>query len=98
MRFTAMTYNLIRVFEEVSKTQHPECIHPSDERYNKTLQKRQQAAKKRGGFVNPLFFQARITRISSYTIRFVQNAIVTGKSMVSFLCALVARLIPRTSQ
>ena len=96
MRFTAMAYNLLRVFEEVSKTQHPELMHPSDEKYNKALEKRQQAAKKRGCFVNPLFFQARIVRISSYTIRAVQNAIVIGKSMVSFLKALVARLIPKT--
>ncbi len=96
MRFTAMTYNLIRVFEEVSKIQRPEFIHPSDEKYNKALEKRQRAAKKRGCFVNPLFFQARIVRISSYTIRAVQNAIVTGRSMVNFLGALVARLIPRT--
>lgn len=96
MRFTAMAYNLVRVFEELSKTQHSEFIHPSDEKYNRALEKRQQAAKKRGGFVNPLFFQERIVRISSYTIRAVQNAMMMGKSMVSFMSALVARLIPRT--
>lgn len=95
MRLTAMSYNLMRVFEEISKIQHPEVIHPSDKKYTKALEKRQQAAKDKGCFVNPLFFQARIVRISSYTIRAVQNAIVTGKSLVSFMNDLVARLVPR---
>jgi hypothetical protein len=98
MRLTAMTYNLMRVFEEVSKKQDPELIHLSDEKYTKALEKRDQSAKKRGGFVNPLFFQARIVRISSYTIRAVQNAIITGKSLVSFLNALVAKLVSGSSQ
>ena len=96
MRLTAMSYNLIRVFEEVSKIQQPELIHPSDKKYNEALEKRQQLAQKRGYFVNPLFFQARISRISSYTIRAVQNAIITRKSLQSFMSSLVARLVPRT--
>ena len=91
-----MSYHLIRVFEEISKIHHPELIHPSDKKYSEALEKRQQIAKKRGGFVNPLFFQARITRISSYTIRAVQNSIITGKSLLSFMNSLVARLVPRT--
>ncbi len=95
MRLTAMSYNLMRVFEEVSKIQDPKLIHPSDKKYSQALEKRQQTAKKRGGFVNPLFFQARIVRISSYTIRAVQNAIITGKSLASLMNALVARLVPR---
>ena len=95
MRLTAMSYNLMRVFEEISKKQYPDLIHPSDKKYTKALEKRQQAAKKRGCFVNPLFFQPRIVRISSYTIRAVQNAIITGKSLLSFMGALVARLVPR---
>lgn len=95
MRLTAMTYNLMRVFEEVSKVQAPELIHPSDKKYTKALEKRDQKAKKEGGFVNPLHFQSRIVRISSYTIRLVQNAIMTGKSLVSVIEALVARLIPQ---
>jgi hypothetical protein len=98
MRLTAMSYNLMRVFEEVSKVQDPTLIHPSDKKYRKALERRQRVAKKRGGFVNPLFFQARIVRISSYTIRAVQNAIITGKSLVRFMDALVARLIPRSHQ
>ncbi|WP_221902178.1 hypothetical protein [Bathymodiolus platifrons methanotrophic gill symbiont] len=51
-----------------------------------------------GGFVNPLFFNERIARISSYTIRAVQNAIMTGKSLSSFINALVAKLVPRVNQ
>ena len=96
---TAMTYNLMRVnlmrvFEEVSKTQKPSLTHPSDKKYTKILEKRQEKAKKNGGFVNPLFFQARIVRISSYTIRAVQNAIITGMSLASLMAALIARLAP----
>jgi hypothetical protein len=95
MRLTAMSYNLLRVFEEVSKIQDPALIHPSDKKYTETLKKKQQASEKKGGFVNPLFYQKRIARISSYTIRAVQNAIITGKSLVSFMGDLVARLVPR---
>ena len=95
MRLTAMSYNLLRMVEELSKIQDPELIHPSDKKYTEALEKRQQAAQKWGGFVNPLFFNERIVRISSYTIRAVQNAIMTGKSLCSFLNALVARLVPR---
>ena len=95
MRLTAMSYNLMRVFEEISKIQQPELIQPSDKKYNETLEKRQQLTQKQDCFVNPLFFQARITRISSYTIRAVQNAILTGTSLHSFMSSLVARLVPR---
>ena len=95
MRLTSMTYNLMRVFEEISKTQDPERTHPSDKKYTKALEKRNQVAKKRGDFVNPLFFQSRIVRISSYTIRAVQNAIMTGKSLVWVMTALVDRLVSR---
>ena len=41
MRLTAMSYNLMRVFEEVSKIQQPELIHPSDKKYSEALEKRQ---------------------------------------------------------
>ncbi len=95
MCLTSITYNLMRVFEEVSKIQDPELIHPSDKKYTKALEKRDQIAQKRGGFVNPLFFQSRIVRISSYTIRAVQNAIMTGKSLVWVMDALVAQLVSR---
>ncbi len=95
MRLTAMSYNLLRVFEEVSKTQDSELIHPSEKKYTEALKKRQQASDKKGGFVNPLFFQERITRISSYTIRAIQNAIITRKSLVGFMDDLVAQLVPR---
>ncbi len=89
-----MAYNLMRVYEEVSKIQDPELIHPSDKKYNKALEKRQQRAQKNGGFVNPLLFLERIARISSYTIRAVQNAIITGRPLADLLSALMARLVP----
>ena len=95
MRLTAMTYNLLRLFEEVSKIQSPELIHPSDKKYTKALEKREVKARERGGFVNPLFFHARIVRISSYTIRAVQHAILTGKSIASLMSNLMAKLVPR---
>ncbi|WP_221896400.1 hypothetical protein [Bathymodiolus japonicus methanotrophic gill symbiont] len=53
MRLTAMSYNLMRVFEEISKTQQPELIHPSDKKYSEALEIRQQQAQKRDRFVNP---------------------------------------------
>ena len=94
MRLTTMTYNLMRVCEEISKIQNPTLIHPSDKKYTKALEKRQKIAKEKGGFVNPLLFQARIARIRSYTIRAVQNAIVTGMSLFDLMRALMARLVP----
>jgi hypothetical protein len=95
MRLTSMTYNLMRVFEEVSKSKNPELIHPSDEKYTKELKKRDRAAKKEGRFINPLFYQERISRICSHTIRAVQNAIMTGKSLAWVIKALAAKLILR---
>jgi hypothetical protein len=95
MRFTAMAYNIMRIFEEISKAKHPECIHPSDRKYNKVLDKRQKIAEQKGGFVNPLFFYARITRICSFTIRSLQNAIMTGRSLMSIMDSLVRHLKPR---
>jgi hypothetical protein len=97
MRLTAMTYNLMRVFEEISKINTPELIHPSDQKYTKALEKREVEARKKGGFVNPLFFHARIVRICSYTIRAIQNAIITGKSLTSLMLALVNHLVPKVS-
>lgn len=94
MRLTAMTYNLMRVFEEISKIQDPALIHPSDKKYTQALEKRQVIAQKNGGFVNPLFFHKRIVRISSFTIRAVQNAIITEMSLASFMSVLIARLVP----
>ncbi|WP_221893850.1 hypothetical protein [Bathymodiolus japonicus methanotrophic gill symbiont] len=76
------------------KTQQPELIHPSDKKCA-TLLRYAATAQKRDRFVNPLFFQARISRISSYTIRAVQNAIITGMSLQCFMSSLVARLVSR---
>ena len=85
----------MRVFEEISKRHDPDLIHPADKKYAKALEKRQQEASKLGCFVNPLLFQPRIARISSYTIRAAQNAIITGKRWQSFMEELVDQLIPR---
>jgi len=94
MRLTTMAYNLMRVCEEISKIQDPDLIHPSDKKYNKALEKRQISAKKKGTFVNPLLFLKRIVRISSYTIRAVQNAIITRKPLTDLMRDLMARLVP----
>lgn len=95
MRFTAMAYNLLRVFEEITKQHDPECIHPADKKYTEALKKRQQMANQQGRFVNPLLFQPRIARISSYTIRAAQSAIITGKSYLSFMKKLADQLVSR---
>ncbi len=95
MRLTSMTYNLMRVFEEVSKILEPDLIHPSDKKYTKELEKRNEDAKEIGGFVNPLLYKPRIVRISSYTIRAIQNAIMAGKTLVWLINSLVARLVSR---
>ncbi len=93
MRLTAMTYNLMRVFEEASKAKEPEKVHRSDLKYTKSLKKRDVAASKIGGFVNPLFFYARVTRISSFTIRVVQGSVLIGKSLGWLINSLATNLI-----
>ena len=95
MRLTAMSYKLMRVFEEVSKIQQPDLIHPSDKKYNEALEQWGRFGRIPAFLLNPLFFQERITRISSYTIRAVQNAILTGTSLQAFMRSLVARLVPQ---
>ena len=95
MRLTVMSNNLMRVLEETSKQDAPELIHPSDKKYYEALEEKQLTARKQGRFVNPLFFQARITRISSFTIRTAQSAIITGRSLVDVLRSLIRQLVPR---
>ena len=95
MRLTAMTYNLVRTFEELSKVQDPALIHPAEKKYTKTLEKRQQQAKKIGRIINPLLFQARIARISSSTFNSFRNAIIKGKSLLGFMTTLLGRLVFR---
>jgi hypothetical protein len=94
MHLTTMAYNLMHVCEEISKIQDPKLVYPSDKKYTQSLEKRQKKAKKKGDFVNPLLFLERIARISSYTIRAFQNAIITGKPLVDLMQALMARLVP----
>ncbi|MCF6300931.1 MAG: transposase [Proteobacteria bacterium] len=98
MRFTAMAYNIMRVFEETSKANSPECIHPSDKKYDEALDKRQKIAQDKGRFVNPLFFHARIARICSFTFRSIQNAIMTGKLIIAIMDSLVRHLRPRVAE
>jgi phage I-like protein len=74
MRFTAMAYNIMRIFEEISKAKNPDRIHPSDKKYNEALKKRQAIAGEKGGFVKPLFLHARIVRVCSFTIRALYKA------------------------
>lgn len=95
MRFTAMAYNFLRVFEEINKQHDPEWIHPAEKKYTKALEKQQPVAEQQGCFVNPLHFQSRIARISSYTIRAVQSARIAGKQYLSFMRKLSAQLVPR---
>jgi hypothetical protein len=57
MRLTSMSYNLMRVLEEISKTQDPELIHPSDKKYTKALEKREQVAKKEAALLIRYFFR-----------------------------------------
>jgi hypothetical protein len=98
MRFTAMAYNIMRVFEETSKAMQPERIHPSDKKYNDALEKRAMIAQEKGRFINPLFFHTRIARICSFTIRSVQNAIMTGKSLMAVMSSLVRHLKLRVTK
>jgi hypothetical protein len=98
MRFTAMAYNIMRIFEEISKAKNPERIHPSDKKYNEALDKREKIAQEKGRFVNPLFFHARIARICSFTIRSLQNAIMTGKSLIAIMGSLARHLKPRMTE
>jgi len=95
MRLTAMAYNLIRTFEEMSKKQNLELIHPAEKKYTKDLEKRQLEANKLGHFVNPLLFKARIARISSSTFRSFQSAIIKGNSLLSFMRRLAKRFVSR---
>ena len=85
----------MRIFEEISKAKNPERIHSSDKKYNEALDKRQKIAQEKGRFVNPLFFHARIVRICSFTIRSLQNAIMTGRSLIAIMNSLARHLKPR---
>ncbi|MCL1127972.1 hypothetical protein [Shewanella surugensis] len=50
-----MSYNLMRVFEEISKIQDPELIDPSDEKYTKELKVRDSSAKTEGDLLTHYF-------------------------------------------
>lgn len=95
MRLTAMTYNLMRLFEEKSKKYDSTLIHPAEIKYKNDLLERQKIAEENGNFVNPLHFLHRIARISSSTIRTVNNAILVKMTFREFMEILVAKLILR---
>ncbi len=95
MRLTAMTYNLMKLFEEKSKKYNSDLIHPAEIKYKNNLIERQNKAKDKGKFVNPLHFMHRIARISSSTIRSVNNAILTKITLREFMKRLVDKLILR---
>lgn len=86
------------VLEETSKANSPKCIHPSDKKHKQALDKRQKIAQQKDSFVNPLLFHARIARICSFTIRSVQNAIMTGKSLIAIMDILARHLKPRPNE
>lgn len=93
MRFTAMAYNQLRVLEEESKYNNPELTHPSDIKYQDVLNKRDKEARTKNCFVNPLHFKKRITRLSSFTIRTIQNAIIKGMSYKAVMNELTSKLL-----
>ena len=90
-----MTYNIMRLFEEISKKHSRDLIHPAEAKYNKTLEWRQKRAKIKSDFLNPIHFLKRIARISSFTIRTVQSAIFNKYSLKWFMDELIRYLIPR---
>lgn len=95
MRLTAITYNLMRLFEEKSKKHDTSLVHPAETKYIKDLQKRDKIAKAKGKFVNKIHFNKRIARISSSTIRSVNVAILTNMPFREFMNKLVGKLILR---
>jgi hypothetical protein len=95
MRLTAMTYNLMRLFEEKTKRIDENLIHPAEIKYKKKLIQRDKIAKTKGKFVNKIHFMKRIARISSSTIRTFNNAITTKMPLKEFIKKLVAKLIVR---
>ena len=95
MRFIGMAYNFARFFEEKSKAENPELIHPSDKKYNQTLKKRQVASEEKGLFVNPLHFSLRVTRVASFSFRLLQNSIIMKKTLIHVVRKLKANLVER---
>jgi hypothetical protein len=49
----------------------------------------------KGRFINPLFFHAQMVRVCSFTIRCVQNTIMTGRALVDIMDSLTRHLKPR---
>lgn len=94
MRLTGISYNLLRLIEEKSKKESADKIHPAELKYKNRLMKRDEDAKLKGRFVNPLHYGARIARISSPTIRTVKNAILRNLLFSELMERLIERFIP----
>lgn len=95
MRMTAMAYNLMRLIEEKTKKHNDDLVHPAEVKYEKDLEKRMIKAKQKGKYVNKILFTQRIARISSFTIRAVENALLTKITLTALMDKLIAKLIPR---
>ena len=85
----------MRLFEETSKKYDANLVHPAEVKYEKALEQRQKNAELESNFINPILFMKRIARISSFTIRTVQNAILSKISFGAFMKELIGCLIPR---
>jgi len=56
MPFTAMAYNIMRIFEEISKAKNPECIQPSDKNTMKLSIKDRRLLEEKGDLLTHYFF------------------------------------------
>lgn len=92
-RFTTMAYNTMRVLEETAQAAKPELVHPSVNKYQKALEKKQKNAVGKGRFVNPLHFGKRIARLKSHTFRSVRNAIITATQHEDLINRLIKKLV-----
>ena len=93
MRFTTMAYNMARVLEETIKVENKNQESVAERKYQKTLVQRDEMARARGRVVNPLLFKKRISRITSSTIRCLQNALNMGKTFVELVRLITDRLL-----
>ncbi|MGK0440785.1 MAG: hypothetical protein ACJA0N_000580 [Pseudohongiellaceae bacterium] len=58
MRFTAMAYNIMRIFEEESKAKIPERIHPSDKKITNLSKKDRIFPRKKAALLTHYFFMS----------------------------------------
>jgi len=60
MRFTSMHIILCAFLKKYQKAKNPECIHPSDKKYDEALDKRQKAARGKGDLLTHYFFMSEL--------------------------------------